>query len=244
MQPDPGERDPYNGLTQAEPTLPSSAYWDADAYQRDLDAIWYRRLAAGLPRGRPRPAAGLPDIPHRHAGNRRAARRHRRAARLPQHLPASRLAALPGERGPAEGAADHLPLPCLVLFAARRSRARAVEIAAGRFRQGRSSALPRWRCRCGAASSSSILQEDAAGSARNILRSRIRRPRQLAAGNAGHRPCAAQGDELQLEDLLGKLQRVPALPGRPQGSVAAGADLWPRPDGAARRSRLGPPCRQ
>lgn len=42
MQPNPSERDPYNGLTRAEPTLPSSAYWDADAYQRDLDAIWYK----------------------------------------------------------------------------------------------------------------------------------------------------------------------------------------------------------
>jgi Rieske 2Fe-2S family protein len=42
MQPNPGERDPYNGLTRAEPTLPSSAYWDANAYQRDLDAIWYK----------------------------------------------------------------------------------------------------------------------------------------------------------------------------------------------------------
>lgn len=42
MQPNPGERDPYNGLTRAEPTLPSSAYWDANAWQRDLDAIWYK----------------------------------------------------------------------------------------------------------------------------------------------------------------------------------------------------------
>ena len=42
MQPNPGERDPYNGLTRAEQTLPSSAYWDANAYQRDLDAIWYK----------------------------------------------------------------------------------------------------------------------------------------------------------------------------------------------------------
>lgn len=42
MQPDPGERDPYNGLTRAESTLPSSAYWDANAYQRDLEAIWYK----------------------------------------------------------------------------------------------------------------------------------------------------------------------------------------------------------
>ncbi|OBQ62024.1 MULTISPECIES: aromatic ring-hydroxylating oxygenase subunit alpha [Mesorhizobium] len=42
MQPIASERDPYNGLTQTEPTLPSSAYWDAAAYQLDLDAIWYK----------------------------------------------------------------------------------------------------------------------------------------------------------------------------------------------------------
>ena len=42
MQPIASDRDPYNGLTRAEPTLPSSAYWDADTYQRDLDAIWYK----------------------------------------------------------------------------------------------------------------------------------------------------------------------------------------------------------
>jgi Rieske 2Fe-2S family protein len=42
MQPIASERDPYNGLTQAEPTLPSSAYWDEAAYQLDLDAIWYK----------------------------------------------------------------------------------------------------------------------------------------------------------------------------------------------------------
>ncbi|MER9428163.1 aromatic ring-hydroxylating dioxygenase subunit alpha [Mesorhizobium sp. M0408] len=41
-QPSPNERGPYNGLTRAEPTLPSSAYWDIAAYQRDLEAIWYR----------------------------------------------------------------------------------------------------------------------------------------------------------------------------------------------------------
>lgn len=42
MQPNHSEHDPYNGLTRAEPTLPASDYWDLDAYQRDLDAIWYR----------------------------------------------------------------------------------------------------------------------------------------------------------------------------------------------------------
>ena len=42
MQANPSQRDPYNGLTKAEPTLTSSAYWDIEAYQRDLDAIWYK----------------------------------------------------------------------------------------------------------------------------------------------------------------------------------------------------------
>jgi glycine betaine catabolism A len=42
MQPSPSEHDSYNGLTRLEPALPSSAYWDIDAHQRDLDAIWYR----------------------------------------------------------------------------------------------------------------------------------------------------------------------------------------------------------
>ncbi|MBZ9671808.1 aromatic ring-hydroxylating oxygenase subunit alpha [Mesorhizobium sp. ES1-3] len=42
MQPDASEREPYNGLTRTEPSLPSSAYWHQENYQRDLDAIWYR----------------------------------------------------------------------------------------------------------------------------------------------------------------------------------------------------------
>lgn len=42
MQPVSGQQPGYNGLTAAEATLPSSSYWEADAYQRDLDAIWYR----------------------------------------------------------------------------------------------------------------------------------------------------------------------------------------------------------
>ncbi|AZO00286.1 aromatic ring-hydroxylating dioxygenase subunit alpha [Mesorhizobium sp. M9A.F.Ca.ET.002.03.1.2] len=42
MQPSPSDHDAYNGLTRPEPTLPASDYWNLDAYQRDLDAIWYR----------------------------------------------------------------------------------------------------------------------------------------------------------------------------------------------------------
>jgi len=34
--------DPYNGLRRAEPTLPSTAYHDPEAYRRDIEAIWYR----------------------------------------------------------------------------------------------------------------------------------------------------------------------------------------------------------
>ena len=37
------EGDLYHGLRQAEATLPASAYFDQAEYQRDLDAIWYRR---------------------------------------------------------------------------------------------------------------------------------------------------------------------------------------------------------
>jgi phenylpropionate dioxygenase-like ring-hydroxylating dioxygenase large terminal subunit len=33
----------YNGLTRAEPTLPSSWYLDAQHYQTELDRIWYRQ---------------------------------------------------------------------------------------------------------------------------------------------------------------------------------------------------------
>lgn len=42
MQPSPNERNPYNGLTRVEPTLPSTSYWDEACYRQDLDAIWYR----------------------------------------------------------------------------------------------------------------------------------------------------------------------------------------------------------
>jgi glycine betaine catabolism A len=41
--PNTAEKDPYHGLRQPEKTLPTSAYLDEGEYQRDLDAIWYRR---------------------------------------------------------------------------------------------------------------------------------------------------------------------------------------------------------
>lgn len=43
MQPRAAGNDPYHGLRRLEETLPSSAYVDPADYQRDLDAIWYRR---------------------------------------------------------------------------------------------------------------------------------------------------------------------------------------------------------
>jgi len=33
----------YNGLTHPEPTLPAECYLTQDAFQRDLETIWYRQ---------------------------------------------------------------------------------------------------------------------------------------------------------------------------------------------------------
>lgn len=41
--PNVAEKDLYHGLRQIEGTLPASAYLDGGEYQRDLEAIWYRR---------------------------------------------------------------------------------------------------------------------------------------------------------------------------------------------------------
>ena len=99
--------------------------------RRDL----VQALAHGLPRGRHRPAAGL-------QGHSPSARRKcwSCCATRPVCLRAfhntcrhrgSQLCQ--AESGPAEGAAHHLSLSRMVLFAAWRSRPRAVEIPAGRF---------------------------------------------------------------------------------------------------------------
>jgi Rieske 2Fe-2S family protein len=42
MQASPAPADLYNGLRRLEPTLPSDAYVRPEAFQRDLDTIWYR----------------------------------------------------------------------------------------------------------------------------------------------------------------------------------------------------------
>ncbi|MGX9177447.1 Rieske 2Fe-2S domain-containing protein [Mesorhizobium sp. BHbdii] len=130
MQPSPSEHDPYNGLTRLEPSLPSSAYWDIEAYQRDLDAIWYRSwllvcreadLAQPLAFRTFRVGTQEIVVLRDETGELRAFHntcRHR----------GSQLCR--GSEGRLKAAARHLPLPRLVLFAARRSRARAVEIAA------------------------------------------------------------------------------------------------------------------
>ena len=41
--PNAAEKDLYLGLRQLEGTLPTSAYLDPGEYQRDLEAIWYKR---------------------------------------------------------------------------------------------------------------------------------------------------------------------------------------------------------
>ena len=60
----------------------------------------------------------------------------------------------------------------------------------------------------------------------------------LAARGTRRRPRPAQDHREQLEDILGELQRVPALPGRAPAVVAAGAHLWPRAAGGAGRSAV------
>lgn len=52
-----------------------------------------------------------------------------------------------------------------------------------------------------------------------------RHARQLANGQPDHRPSVGQGSRLQLEALLGELQRMPALPGYPSRAVRYGAAL-------------------
>jgi Rieske 2Fe-2S family protein len=42
MNPESAQSDPYNGLTTTKATLPSSDYWDAAAFERDMETIWYR----------------------------------------------------------------------------------------------------------------------------------------------------------------------------------------------------------
>src|SRR4051794_35210749 len=42
MSADPVSKPHYNGLPRAEPTLPSRAYFGAEAFERDLAAIWQR----------------------------------------------------------------------------------------------------------------------------------------------------------------------------------------------------------
>ena len=225
--PNAAEKDLYLGLRQLEGTLPTSAYLDPGEYQRDLEAIWYKRwilvcrsadIAAPLAYKVFTIGSQEVLVVRDDTGV---------LARLPQHLPSSWLAALPGRERTAEGAAHHLPLSCMVLFAARRSRARSVEVAAGRLPEIRLSALFR---KAGGVARLRLREPRRAcdGHCCRHLRREFRQPRQLAARRPRQRPRLHQGHELQLEDLLGKLQRVPALPGRPQAPVESRADLRAR----------------
>lgn len=42
MRADTEQSDPYNGLREAQATLPARSYWDEADYRRDLETIWYR----------------------------------------------------------------------------------------------------------------------------------------------------------------------------------------------------------
>ena len=154
MQPIAAEKDLYHGLRKAEATLPTSAYLDAGEYQRDLEAIWYRRWvmvcrAADIaePLAYKVFTIGTQEVlvVRDETGVLRAFHntcRHR-GSQLCQ-----------AESGPAEGAAAHLPLPFVVLFASRRPRSCTVEDAAGRVPERRTIRSIRSRYRNGEASSS------------------------------------------------------------------------------------------
>src|ERR1700675_2680042 len=79
---------------------------------------------------------------------------------------------------------------------------------------------------------------------RKDLRSAVESARRMAPSGTGRRPRAGQDHSKQLEDILGKLQRVPALPDRAHAIVAAGADLWAGAVGGARRPALERACRR
>src|SRR5690606_4794591 len=74
--------------------------------------------------------------------------------------------------------------------------------------------------------------------ARAQARPRTRGTRRLANGSPQDRAPAGEGARLQLEDLLGELQRVPALPGHPPGTVRHGAYLPAGRDGRERGTGL------
>ena len=67
---------------------------------------------------------------------------------------------------------------------------------------------------------------------RGVLQVRCGNAQKLASGRPAGGPCPGANGTLQLEDPLGKLQRVPALPGRASIARPSGADLSARHHGA------------
>ena len=184
------EHDLYNGLTRLEPTLPSPAYWDADAYQRDLDAIWYkswllvcRDADLGQPLAYRTFRVGTQEIVvlRDETGELRAFHntcRHR-GSQLCQG---------------SEGRLKARLLTCPYHAWSYSLRGDLVRVPSKSLPEGFERPIIRstvWRCRNGAVSSSSIWPRDARRLGGNLIRSRVRQPCQLAAGDIGQRACAS-----------------------------------------------------
>ncbi|WP_457103454.1 aromatic ring-hydroxylating oxygenase subunit alpha [Mesorhizobium sp. URHB0026] len=195
MQPNASEREPYNGLTRTEPTLPSSAYWDQDNYKRDLDAIWYRDwllvcreadLAQPLAFRTFRVGTQEILVLRDDTGELRAFHntcRHR-GSQLCQE---------------SEGRLKARLITCPYHAWSYSLRGDLVRVPSKSLPDGFDKAdHPLYRVALSGVAGLRLRQS--CGRCRRLgailLRPSLRRSRQLAAGNAGIGPCAAQGDEL------------------------------------------------
>ncbi len=229
----------YNGLKQPERTLESSWYFDPAHYQRELAAIW-RRNWIYLCRAESLAGTALvPDLQHRRSADPAAARRGGRGSRLLQHLPPPRFDAVHrGRRANCRTRSITCPYHAWTLPAGRHAGEDPLDA------PRRAISIPR-NCRCIRSA-----QESGAGSCTSTSTD-ANRPlngsfQREPGDNFGHWPLEdlAVGRrltkrlQLQLEGVLGELQRVPALSGRAPGAEQPGADLQARHHGVARRSEV------
>ena len=226
----------YNGLTAHTRGLPAEAYFEPRRYERELEQIWHRHWIYVC---RSSEIGRRAVVPHVRAGRPEAAAaagRRRPGSGFPQYLPAPRLGPVPRERGRDAVRGHRLSLPCLGLQPAGRSAADLLEGQSRGVRAARSSLyrvqVHEWR---------GFLFVRSPRSAAIRRRSSICLPAGWTHGRSatGGGPRAAKDHPLQLEDILGELQRVPALSRRASAALAAGPDLRPRPPRGARRPASG-----
>ena len=98
-------------------SLPRPFYTDPDIFRLDLERIFYKSWLFAGPDCEIPKAGNYFTLQGRHLPGHHRPRRRRRDPRLPQHLPPSRLAALP--RGQGHEAEARLPLPPMDLRARR-----------------------------------------------------------------------------------------------------------------------------